>query len=168
MKEARSVFGFSAELLDGRTISLAEFHGQVLLIVNTASRCGYTPQYAELEAVYRAYKDRGLQVLGFPSNQFGNQEPGTAEEIGEFCRSRYRISFPLFAKIDVNGPNAHPLYRFLKKEQPGLFGFLTHGRVPWNFTKFLIRRSGEVAGRYSPSTRPEKLEPAIEELLDEL
>jgi glutathione peroxidase len=168
VEQARSVFGFSAALLDGRTISLEEFRGQVLLIVNTASRCGFTPQYAGLEALYRRYNERGLQVLGYPSNQFGGQEPGTAAEIGAFCASQYGISFPLFAKIDVNGPNAHPLYRFLKKEKPGMFGLLTGGRVAWNFTKFLVRRSGEVARRYSPSTRPERLSAAIERLLDEV
>jgi glutathione peroxidase len=167
MERARSAFGFSAALLDGRTISLEEFHGQVLLIVNTASRCGFTPQYAGLEALCRRYRGHGLEVLGFPSNQFGGQEPGAADEIRTFCASQYGVSFPLFAKIDVNGANAHPLYRFLKREKPGVFGFFTGGRVMWNFTKFLIRRSGEVAGRYSPSTQPERLAPAIERLLDE-
>jgi glutathione peroxidase len=147
--------------------SVEEFRGRVLLIVNTASQCGFTPQYAGLETLYRTHRQRGFAVLGFPSNQFGGQEPGTAEQIGEFCTSRYGISFPLFGKIDVNGPQAHPLYRFLKKEKPGMLGFLTGGRVAWNFTKFLVRRSGEVAGRYAPSTRPESLPPAIERLLDE-
>lgn len=165
--ESRSVFSFSATLLDGRTLCLDEFRGQVLLIVNTASQCGFTPQYAGLEALYRAYRDRGFSVLGFPSNQFGGQEPGSEAEIGAFCASRYAVSFPLFAKIDVNGANAHPLYQFLKKERPGWLGLLTGGRVTWNFTKFLIRRSGSVAARYAPSTRPEKLKPAIETLLDE-
>ncbi len=167
MEEARSVFAFSAELLCGRRISLEQFRGQVLLVVNTASRCGFTPQYAGLETLYRTYRERGLVVLGFPSNQFGRQEPGTAEEIGAFCASRYSVSFPLFAKIDVNGAHAHPLFRFLKSEERGVFGFLTGGRVTWNFTKFLVRRSGEVAGRYSPSTRPENLALPIERLLAE-
>jgi glutathione peroxidase len=167
MDEARSVFAFSAELLDGRTINLEQFRGQVLLIVNTASRCGFTPQYGGLEALYRNYRDRGLAVLGFPSNQFGGQEPGTAAEIDAFCTSRYGVSFPLFAKIDVNGTRAHPLYRFLKREKRGIFGFLTGGRIGWNFTKFLVRRSGEVAARYAPSARPENLAPAIERLLEE-
>jgi len=166
IERARSVFEFSAALLDGRTISLEEFRGQVLLIANTASRCGFTPQYAGLEALYRTYRPRGLQVLGFPSNQFGAQEPGSAAEIAAFCRTEYGVSFPLFAKIDVNGPNAHPLYRFLKRERPGILGFLTGGRIAWNFTKFLAGRNGQVAERYSPSTRPESLAPAIERLLD--
>jgi glutathione peroxidase len=165
--ETRSVFAFSAELLDGHAISLEAFRGQVLLIVNTASRCGFTPQYAGLETLYRTYRERGLVVLGFPSNQFGRQEPGTAEEIGAFCTSRYGVSFPLFAKIDVNGHDSHPLYRFLKREEPGMFRLLTGGRVTWNFTKFLVRRSGEVAARYSPSTRPENLALPIERLLAE-
>jgi glutathione peroxidase len=167
MDGARSVFAYSAELLDGRTICLEQFRGQVLLIVNTASRCGFTPQYAGLETLYRTYRERGLAVLGFPSNQFGGQEPGTAEEIGTFCTSRFSVTFPLFAKIDVNGSNAHPLYRFLKSEKRGIFGLLTGGRVTWNFTKFLIARSGAVAGRYSPSRRPETLAPGIEQLLAE-
>jgi glutathione peroxidase len=166
VEQARSVFEFSAALLDGRTIGLEEFRGQVLLIVNTASQCGFTPQYAGLEALHRTYREHGLRVLGFPSNQFGAQEPGTAAEIGAFCETRYGVSFPLFAKIDVNGPNAHPLYRFLKRERPGILGFLTGGRIAWNFTKFLARRNGQVAERYSPSTRPESLAPAIERLLD--
>jgi glutathione peroxidase len=169
---ARSVFDFSAELLnerdiDGRTLALEEFRGQVLLIVNTASRCGFTPQYAELEGLYEKYRERGFAVLGFPSNQFGRQEPGTAAEIGDFCRKNYSVSFPLFAKVEVNGPGAHPLYRFLKREKGGSFGFLTGGRIAWNFTKFLVRRSGQVAARYSPATRPLRLDGAIEELLRE-
>ncbi|HVU48490.1 MAG TPA: glutathione peroxidase [Terracidiphilus sp.] len=160
-----SVWGFSADLLDGRTIRLEEYRGHVLLIVNTASRCGFTPQYAGLEALYREYRDRGLVVLGFPSNQFGAQEPGTAAEIGAFCQQNYGVSFPIFSKIEVNGPNAHPLYRFLKKRQPGTFGFLSGGRISWNFAKFLTDRDGRVIARYSPATRPEALKPAIEQLL---
>jgi glutathione peroxidase len=162
---AQSVFDFSAELLDGRTLDLAQFRGRVLLIVNTASRCGFTPQYAGLEALYQTYRERGLEVLGFPSNQFGSQEPGTGAEIGAFCGKNYGISFPLFAKIDVNGPRAHPLYRFLKQEKPGKFGFLTGGRISWNFTKFLTGRTGRVVERYAPSTRPGSLAAAIEQQL---
>jgi glutathione peroxidase len=162
----QSVFQFSAELLDGRSISLMEYQGHVLLIANTASLCGFTPQYAGLERLYRDYRDRGLVVLGFPSNQFGRQEPGTAAEIGAFCQKNYGVSFPVFAKIDVNGPGAHPLYRFLKTQQPGSFGLLTGGRISWNFAKFLVDRAGRVAGRYSPATGPESLRPAIERLLD--
>lgn len=173
----QTVFDFSAELLNdhnaaGRalascTLGLDEFRGQVLLIVNTASRCGFTPQYAGLEELYRKYRDRGFSVLAFPSNQFGRQEPGTAAEIGEFCRKNYSVTFPLFAKIEVNGPGAHPLYRFLKRESPGAFGSFTRGRIAWNFTKFLVHRSGRVAARYSPGTRPLSLAPAIEGLLAE-
>ncbi|HEY1767499.1 MAG TPA: glutathione peroxidase [Terracidiphilus sp.] len=167
VEQSRSIYGFSAIRLNGQAISLAEFRGQVLLIVNTASRCGFTPQYAGLEALYRQYRERGLQVLGFPSNQFGRQEPGTAEEIAHFCSTQYGVSFPMFARIDVNGRDTHPLYGFLKRERPGTLGLFTRGRVTWNFTKFLVRRSGEVAARYAPSMRPEKLVPAIERLLDE-
>ena len=117
-----TAYEFSAETLEGRAVSLAEFKGRVLLIVNTASQCGFTPQYAGLETLYRTYQERGLEVLGFPCNQFGGQEPGTAAEISSFCKKNYRVTFPLFAKIDVNGDKAHPLYRFLKKEKPGLLG----------------------------------------------
>lgn len=167
LDESQSVFAFSAVLLDGRVIRLEEFRGRVLLIVNTASQCGFTPQYSGLESLYRMYRDRSFAVLGFPSNQFGGQEPGSEAEIGAFCASRYNVSFPLFAKIDVNGPNAHPLYQFLKRERQGRLALLTGGRVIWNFTKFLVRRSGGVAGRYAPSMRPEKLKPTIERLLEE-
>ncbi len=164
---ARTVFDFSAELLDGRTIALDQFHGRVLLIVNTASACGFTPQYAGLEALHRRYCDRGFAVLGFPSNQFGRQEPGTAAQIGAFCRESYGVSFPLFAKIEVNGARAHPLYRFLKGEKRGAIGLLSRGRIAWNFTKFLTRRSGRVAARFSPATPPASLAGAIEDLLRE-
>jgi len=166
-ESVESVYGYSAALLDGRTVSLAEFEGRVVLIVNTASQCGFTPQYAGLEALYRQYQDRGFAVLGFPCNQFGGQEPGTAAEIGAFCEKNYGVSFPLFAKIDVNGAHAHPLYRFLKKEKPGLFGRLGAGGIRWNFTKFLVSRGGEVVGRYGSGTKPRALATAIERLLDE-
>ncbi len=164
---ARSVFDFSAQLLDGRTFALDQLRGQVLLIVNTASECGFTPQYAGLEALHRQYRDRGFAVLGFPSNQFGRQEPGTAAQIGAFCEKNYGVSFPLFAKIEVNGAHAHPLYRFLKRKQRGTFGFLSRGRIAWNFTKFLADRTGHVAARFSPGTQPASLSRAIEELLRE-
>jgi glutathione peroxidase len=157
-----SIYDFSAQLLDGRTVSLSEFRGRVLLLVNTASKCGFTPQYAGLEQLYRAGKERGLAVLGFPCNQFGAQEPGSAEEIDAFCQKNYGVSFPLFARIDVNGPHAHPLYRFLKKSRPGIFGI---ERIKWNFTKFLIDRQGRVVDRYAPSTPPQKLAAAVEALL---
>ena len=163
MKEsAGSLYEFSAPLLEGRTASLAEFKGRVLLIVNTASQCGFTPQYQGLEGLYRTYKERGFEVLGFPCNQFGAQEPGTTEEIGAFCERNYGVSFPLFATIDVNGPRAHPLYRFLKKNKRGLFGT---ERIKWNFTKFIVDREGNVVSRHAPSTRPEELAARIEELL---
>jgi len=166
MAGARStVYDFSAQLLDGTEIGLDRFRGRVLLIVNTASRCGFTPQYEGLEALYRSNKQRGFEVLGFPSNQFAHQEPGTAEEIGAFCRQNYGVSFPMFAKIDVNGRGAHPLYRFLKKQRPGRLGLIGAGRISWNFTKFLVDRNGNVVARYGPSTAPNALIPAIERLL---
>ena len=157
-----SVYDYSAKTLDGQDVSLADYRGQVLLIVNTASKCGFTPQYEGLEALYRDYKDRGLTVLGFPCNQFGAQEPGNAEEIASFCSLTYDVTFPMLAKIDVNGPSAHPLYAFLKKEQKGLLG--TEG-IKWNFTKFLIGRDGEVVERFASTTKPEDLKVAVEALL---
>lgn len=166
MKEpGPNLYQFSAPLLDGRVLSLSEFRGRVLLIVNTASRCGFTPQYAGLETLYRSYTRRGFSVLGFPCNQFAGQEPGTAGEIGGFCERHYGVSFPLFAKIEVNGAGAHPIYRFLKRQRPGLLGALMGGRIPWNFTKFLVDRNGEVVGRYGPRVKPERLVPEIERLL---
>ncbi|WP_419317139.1 glutathione peroxidase [Caulobacter sp. ErkDOM-E] len=157
-----SVYDYSAKTLDGQDVSLADYRGQVLLIVNTASKCGFTPQYEGLEALYRDYKDRGLTILGFPCNQFGAQEPGNAEEIASFCSLTYDVTFPMLAKIDVNGPSAHPLYAFLKKEQKGVLG--TEG-IKWNFTKFLIGRDGEVVERFAPTTKPEDLKVAVEALL---
>jgi glutathione peroxidase len=159
---AGSVYDFSASLLDGRPICLDGFKGRVLLIVNTASQCGFTPQYAGLEELYRAYKPSGFEILGFPCNQFGEQEPGSAGEIGTFCERNYGVSFPMFAKIDVNGPGAHPLYRFLKQSKPGLLGFQ---RLKWNFTKFLVDRAGHPVARFAPSTKPQDLAGRIEELL---
>ncbi|MGD0731778.1 MAG: glutathione peroxidase [Terracidiphilus sp.] len=164
-KSAQTVYEFSAPLLDGSTVSLDEYRGLVLLIVNTASKCGFTPQYAGLEWLYRNYKDRGLAVLGFPCNQFGAQEPGTAAEIGAFCEANYGVTFPIFAKIDVNGPQAHPLYQFLKREKPGIFGIQ---KIRWNFTKFLIDRKGNVARRYGSMTKPESLVKAIKILLKDV
>ena len=161
-RSAGGLYEFSATLLDGRTMSLAEFKGRVLLIVNTASKCGFTPQYSGLEALYRAHKDRGFEVLGFPCNQFGEQEPGSPQEIGSFCEQNYGVSFPIFAKIDVNGPSTHPLYHFLKESKRGLFG---SRRIKWNFTKFLIDRSGNVISRFAPATKPQNLAPKIEGLL---
>jgi glutathione peroxidase len=158
----QTVYEFSSPLLDGSVQPLAEFRGRVLLIVNTASKCGFTPQYAGLEELYRDYHQRGLTVLAFPSNQFGSQEPGSESEIGAFCEKNYGVTFPVFAKIDVNGPHAHPLYQFLKKSKPGLLG----AGIKWNFTKFLVDRQGRVTGRYAPATLPSRLASAIEGLLE--
>ena len=157
-----SVYDFSAERLSGGTQSLAEYRGRPMLIVNTASECGFTPQYAGLQALHTAYAGRGLAVLGFPCNQFGKQEPGEPEEIAGFCDTNYGVGFPMFAKIEVNGPDAHPLFAHLKGEAPGLFG--TRG-IKWNFTKFLVDREGRVHARFAPSTKPESLSPDIEALL---
>ena len=157
-----SVYDFKAETLAGQERPLADFRGEVLLIVNTASKCGFTPQYAELERLYKDLKDRGFSVLGFPCNQFGQQEPGSEGEIGEFCQTSYGVSFPMFAKIDVNGANAHPLYKFLKRERRGFFGTQN---IKWNFTKFLLNRTGRVIARYAPTTKPETLKKPIERLL---
>jgi glutathione peroxidase len=156
------VYEFEAETLDGRPAALSDYRGKVLLIVNTASKCGLTPQYEGLEALYRKHKDQGFAVLGFPCNQFGAQEPGDAGEIASFCSLTYDVSFPMFAKIDVNGPETHPLYAFLKKEKKGILG--SEG-LKWNFTKFLIDRTGAVVDRFAPTTKPEALEAAVEALL---
>ena len=153
---------FSAERLAGGSQSMADYAGKILLIVNTASHCGFTPQYADLEALYQRYREQGLVVLGFPCNQFGSQEPGEAEEIASFCQKNYGVSFPMFAKIDVNGNDAHPLYQYLKKAAPGLLG--SEG-IKWNFTKFLVDRQGAVIGRYAPATAPESIAGDIEKLL---
>ncbi len=141
--------------LDGKSRPLGDFLGKATLVVNVASKCGFTPQYAGLEALYRRYRDAGLVVLGFPCNQFGHQEPGDEKEIGAFCSLNYEVSFPLFAKIEVNGPNTHPLYRHLKAAAPGLLGSQA---VKWNFTKFLIDAEGKVVDRYAPLMTPEKLD----------
>lgn len=151
-----SVHDFTADRLDGTPQPLSAYRGQVLLIVNTASRCGFTPQYAALEALHRSYRPRGFAVLGFPCNQFGGQEPGDAAAIGDFCSSTYDVRFPLFAKIAVNGAGAHPLYRFLTAQARGWFG---SRRIKWNFTKFLVDRHGRPMRRYAPTTRPEALRP---------
>lgn len=156
------VYDYSARTLDGNDISLSAFAGQVLLIVNTASACGFTPQYRGLEDLYRAHTARGFSVLGFPCNQFGRQEPGSEAEIAEFCSREYSVTFPMFAKIEVNGDNAHPLYRFLKSARPGLMGL---EGIKWNFTKFLVDRTGQVVTRYAPTTRPEALTAEIASLL---
>lgn len=141
--------------LDGQRQRLADYAGKTLLVVNVASQCGFTPQYKGLEALYRKFKDRGLTVLGFPCNQFGHQEPGDEADIQRFCNLNYEVSFPMFAKVEVNGPNAHPLYRALKENAPGLLG--TEG-IKWNFTKFLVDPQGTVVKRYAPTTTPESIE----------
>ncbi|TCT38493.1 glutathione peroxidase [Providencia alcalifaciens] len=150
-------YQLTATSLGGQHISMADYAGKVVLVVNTASHCGFTPQYEGLEALYKKYSDQGLVVLGFPCNQFGKQEPGGAEEIGQTCYINYGVSFPMFEKIDVNGSAAHPVFRYLKSELPGLLG----GRVMWNFTKFLIGRDGKPLKRFAPFTTPEKMETAI-------
>ena len=156
------VYDHQAEALDGGQVDLADFRGKVLLVVNTASQCGFTPQYAGLESLYRSYRDRGLEVLGFPCNQFGAQEPGEAAEIRDFCTVNFGVSFPMFARIDVNGPAAHPLYAYLKRSRRGLLG---SEAIKWNFTKFLVDRQGRVAGRFAPTKTPQALASAIERLL---
>jgi glutathione peroxidase len=158
----RGIYDFSAAAVDGKEVPLSGYQGKVLLVVNTASKCGFTPQYKGLEELYEQFKDRGLVILGFPCNQFGAQEPGTEAEIAQFCELNYGVTFPIFAKIDVNGAQAHPLYKFLKGEQAGILG--TEG-IKWNFTKFLVNREGKVVERYAPSTTPAELAPAIEKLL---
>ncbi|MFY7960868.1 MAG: glutathione peroxidase [Elsteraceae bacterium] len=155
------IYRFSAKRLDGEAESLEIYKDQVLLIVNTASQCGFTNQYEGLEALQRRFHARGFNVLGFPCNQFGSQEPGSSAEIKTFCSTRYDVSFPMFAKIDVNGSNAHPLWAYLKSQKGGMLG----SGIKWNFTKFLIGRSGKVIGRFPPQTKPSELAGEIEALL---
>ena len=156
-----SVYDFNAKSLSGDDVPLKRFEGQVLLIVNTASKCGFTPQYEGLEALHRELSPRGFHVLGFPCNQFGGQEPGDARQIAEFCETKYDVSFPMFGKIDVNGANAHPLYNYLKGAKTGLLG----SSIKWNFTKFLVDRAGRVVARHAPTAKPEGLRREIEALL---
>jgi len=156
------VYDCKAKSLDGREVALSDYQGKVMLIVNTASKCGFTPQYAGLEEIYSAYQAKGLTILGFPCNQFGRQEPGGAEEISAFCERSYGVTFPMFEKIEVNGANAHPLYRYLKDEKPGLLGTKN---IKWNFTKFLVDRAGTVVARFAPTATPARIRPAIEKLL---
>ena len=153
---------FSAKLATGEEASLAQFQGQVLLIVNTASKCGFTPQYTGLESLQQRYGPRGFSVLAFPCNQFGAQEPGSEEEIQSFCEMNYQTTFPLFSKIEVNGAASHPLFTHLKEQAPGVLG---SKRIKWNFTKFLVNQQGEVVKRYAPSTKPETIATDIEALL---
>jgi glutathione peroxidase len=149
------IYQVEAVRIDGTVQTLAAFRGQVLLVVNVASQCGFTPQYAGLEALYRKHHDQGFSILGFPCDQFGHQEPGTEEEILEFCTTSYNVTFPMFRKIAVNGPDTHPLYRLLKAEQAGVLGTES---IKWNFTKFLVSRSGQVVRRYAPADTPANLE----------
>jgi glutathione peroxidase len=157
-----SLYEFTARELGREPVSLERYRDKVLLIVNTASECGFTPQYAGLQRLHDRYAARGFEVLGFPCNQFGKQEPGDAAQIGSFCEKQYGVAFPMFEKIDVKGPNAHPLYRYLTRQAPGVLGTRW---IKWNFTKFLVDRSGRVVKRYAPATKPEELEGDIEALL---
>ncbi len=157
-----TIYDFSAETLDGKPAPLSAYRDKVVLIVNTASKCGFTPQYAGLEELWKTYKDRGLVILGFPCNQFGAQEPGDAAEIANFCSLTYEVDFPMMGKVDVNGPATHPLYAYLKHAKKGLLG--SEG-IKWNFTKFLVDRKGEVVGRFAPTDTPQSLSGAIKKLL---
>ncbi|OTG98029.1 glutathione peroxidase [Acinetobacter sp. ANC 4654] len=158
-----NIYQFEAELLDGKNKSFADYEGKVLLIVNTASKCGFTPQFSGLEKLYEKYKDQGLEVLGFPCNQFGGQDPGSNEQIGAFCQKNYGVNFPMFAKVDVKGPEAHILFRYLTNNSKGVLG----NGIKWNFTKFLIGKDGKVLNRFAPTTKPETLESEIEAALSQ-
>jgi len=155
------IYDFSAKAIDGGEVKLRDYQGQVLLIVNTASKCGFTPQYAGLEALYRKYHDKGLTVLGFPCDQFMHQEPGNETEIQNFCSTKYDVTFPMFAKVEVNGAHTHPLWAFLKQEKGGMLG----SAIKWNFTKFLVDRTGDVVGRFAPTSTPESMTSEVEKLL---
>ncbi|KEK25054.1 glutathione peroxidase [Bacillus gaemokensis] len=157
-----TIYDFSAKIITGEERSLKGYEGKVLLIVNVASKCGFTPQYKGLQAIYEKYKDQGFEILGFPCNQFGGQEPGAEEDITSFCELNYGVSFPMFAKVDVKGDGAHPLYTYMTEQAPGILGMKA---VKWNFTKFLIGRDGNVIDRFAPQTKPEELEKEIEKLL---
>ena len=155
------IYQFEAERLDGHIQSMADYEGKVLLIVNTASKCGFTPQFSGLEKLYQKYRDQGLVVLGFPCNQFGGQDPGSNEEIDNFCKRNYGVSFPMFSKIDVKGPEAHAIFRYLTNNSKGILG----NGIKWNFTKFLIGKDGKVLNRFAPTTKPEDLQAEIEKAL---
>ena len=156
-----NIYQFEAELLDGKNKSFADYEGKVLLVVNTASKCGFTPQFAGLEKLYQQYKDQGFLVLGFPCNQFGGQDPGSNDQIGAFCQKNYGVDFPMFAKVDVKGPEAHAVFRYLTNNSKGVLG----SGIKWNFTKFLIGKDGKVLNRYAPATKPEALHEDIEKAL---
>ncbi|WP_176344168.1 glutathione peroxidase [Priestia aryabhattai] len=157
-----SVYEYSAKTIKEEDVSLSNYQGDVLLIVNTASKCGFTPQYKDLQALYEEEKENGLTVLGFPCNQFGGQEPGSSNDIEQFCELNYGVSFPMFAKVDVKGEHAHPLFTYLTEQAPGLLGSKA---IKWNFTKFLVNRQGEVVKRYAPQTAPKDIQKDIKELL---
>jgi len=156
-----TIYDFEAKLITGEKKALRDYEGQVLLIVNTATKCGFSPQLKGLEKLHERYKDKGFEVLGFPCNQFANQEPGSNEEVAKSCKLDYGVSFPLFEKIDVNGENAHPLYKFLTQQARGVLS----ERIKWNFTKFLIDREGQVVKRFAPTAKPEKIESHVKDLL---
>lgn len=160
--DASSVYEFEATTIMGLPKSIGDYRGKLLLIVNTASKCGFTPQYAGLQELYETYHDRGLEILGFPCNQFMNQEPGSSEEIRHFCRVNYGVTFPMFDKINVSGPDAHPLFEYLKGQAPGALGTKA---IKWNFTKFLVDREGYVVARFAPSVEPEEIRPKIEAMI---
>ena len=157
-----SIYDAEISTLEGQKASLSDYEGKALLLVNVASKCGLTPQYKGLQEIYQQFSARGFEVLGFPCNQFGKQEPGDAGQIGAFCEKNYGVTFPMFAKIEVNGANAHPLYKYLKDKEPGLLGIEA---IKWNFTKFLVDRKGSVIKRYAPQTKPESITEDIEKLL---
>lgn len=156
-----NIYQFEAELLEGENKSFSDYEGKVLLIVNTASKCGFTPQFAGLEKLYEQYSDQGFEVLGFPCNQFGGQDPGSNEQIGEYCQRNYGVNFPMFAKVDVKGPSAHVIFRYLTNNSKGILG----NGIKWNFTKFLINKKGEVINRYAPTTKPEDIAQDVENAL---
>jgi glutathione peroxidase len=156
-----NIYQFTAKTLQGKEVNLKDYQGRTVLIVNTASKCGLTPQFEGLEKLYGKYRDKGLVILGFPCNQFANQEPGDEKQISEGCLINYGVSFPMFSKIEVNGQNAHPLYKFLKNRLPGLFG----GSIKWNFTKFLVDKNGKPVKRFAPFTKPEKIDKYLEKVL---
>lgn len=157
----KNFYDFEARTLAGKEMKMADTKGKVVLVVNTASKCGFTPQYAGLETLYEKYKDKGLVIIGFPCNQFGAQEPGGSGEIQEFCQVNYGVTFPIMSKVDVNGDNADPIFKYLKSQLGGILG----SRIKWNFTKFLLDRNGKPVERFSPLTTPDKIEPAIQKLL---
>lgn len=157
-----NVYTFKGVNMQGKEVALSDYQGKVLLIVNTASKCGFTPQFKGLESLYQQYKDKGLEILGFPCNQFGHQDPGSNDEISQFCELNYGVTFPMFQKVDVNGDSAHPLFKYLKTQAPGLLGTQA---IKWNFTKFLVDKNGKVVDRYAPTDTPEKIAKDVARLL---